>query len=575
MAAAVRHQVASYAANLATVVQSNPHGSILTLVNRPDVAQNLAQNLAQAKAAALAALPQAHPGDSPTPLLGQLAMDVERAYNEAPQQIQHAAITAWHSIPQQQFTVGVTPPGANPAFQTAQQRAQAVRTAIEGQADALALRNSLSVHQAAAGGRTEQLLADAAARPDAHLLGKRWVASMDGKDPRSCAWCKALHGTVIPLAEEFSHGSPVPGKTKEIAPPGVYRDTLAGPPRHPNCLPGDARVLAEGITGATARVFSGELVVISTLSDKNLRVTPNHPVLTNRGWEAAGRIAEGDYVVSAAGPEWQFTGDEQDHHMPPTIQEVAEAFLGSGTVTTAEVPTSAEDFHGDGAGSEVSVVGTDSGLLAELQASLAEHLRHHGLPGADSLLPLFVPLGTKEQGFRSIPLPAPGGMGGGSPDSPLTRSGPGCVNTLLLANAPDGDSLTDQELGEGSARDSLLSGQRLNTFAGQVALDQVVRVRREPFSGHVYNLQTRDGWYIGSGVIVHNCRCHLEIVQLTEAPAEPPEPAIPVSAPEEMVSSEDIAALPEERYQNLRHFIGSALHELGQLIRALLGIGEA
>jgi len=41
------------------------------------------------------------------------------------------------------------------------------------------------------------------------------------------------------------------------------------------------------------------------------------------------------------------------------------------------------------------------------------------------------------------------------------------------------------------------------------------------------------------------------------------------------VSSEDIAALPEERYQNLRHFIGSALHELGQLIRALLGIGEA
>jgi hypothetical protein len=38
-------------------------------------------------------------------------------------------------------------------------------------------------------------------------------------------------------------------------------------------------------------------------------------------------------------------------------------------------------------------------------------------------------------------------------------------------------------------------------------LDKVVQVRREPFSGHVYNLQTTGEWYIASGFIVHNCRC--------------------------------------------------------------------
>jgi len=53
-------------------------------------------------------------------------------------------------------------------------------------------------------------------------------------------------------------------------------------------------------------------------------------------------------------------------------------------------------------------------------------------------------------------------------------------------------------------------------------------------------------------------------------PVTPPEPEVP-----EMVSSEDIAALSEERYQNLHHFLSSALHELAQLIRALLGIGPS
>jgi hypothetical protein len=565
--ASVRHQISRYAANLATVVQSNPHGSILTLLHRPDVAHSLADSLAQAKAQALSAVQQAAP--SSTTLLGFLTQDIERAYNEAPGRIQEAAIRAWHSVPQQNFIPGVTTPGTNPVFETATRRAQAVRRALEGQADALAMRNSLSVHQAAAGGATEALIEGAAAGSL-----KRWVASMDGKDPRSCVWCRALHGTVIPLGEEFSHGAPAQGKHHEIAPPAVYRGRLTGPPRHPNCLPGDARVLAKGITGATARVFDGELVVISTLSDKHLRVTPNHPVLTSHGWKRAGDITEVDYVVSTAGQQRQFASDQQDQHMQSTIQEVAEAFLGSGAVTASEVPTSAEDFHGDGAGSEVSVVGTYGGLLAELQAALAEHLCYQDLPGTDPELPLLVHLCPEHQRLAGVALATSGSMGSGSPGLPLGGSVPGRANALLLSDAPDRDSLTDQELGEGHARDALVFGQRLDTFAGQVALDQVVRVSREPFTGHVYNLQTRSGWYIGNNIIVHNCRCVLEIV-LLEPDTEPITKPVPVPEPEDMISSDDIADMPEDRYQSLRHFIASAIHELGQLIRAMLGIGTS
>lgn len=47
-------------------------------------------------------------------------------------------------------------------------------------------------------------------------------------------------------------------------------------------------------------------------------------------------------------------------------------------------------------------------------------------------------------------------------------------------------------------------GERLT---GRVERDRVVDVRRAEFAGHVYNLQTAEGWYRADGVIVSNCHC--------------------------------------------------------------------
>src|SRR5262249_55483092 len=35
--------------------------------------------------------------------------------------------------------------------------------------------------------------------------------------------------------------------------------------------------------------------------------------------------------------------------------------------------------------------------------------------------------------------------------------------------------------------------------------DQVVAIETKQWSGHVYNLQTRGGWYSANGIIAHNC----------------------------------------------------------------------
>jgi hypothetical protein len=36
----------------------------------------------------------------------------------------------------------------------------------------------------------------------------------------------------------------------------------------------------------------------------------------------------------------------------------------------------------------------------------------------------------------------------------------------------------------------------------------------------VYNLETSDGWYIGNGIVTHNCRCQVS-VWLGSAPGQP------------------------------------------------------
>lgn len=374
------------------------------------------------------------------------------------------------------------------------------------------------------------------------LRGWQWRAS---PSRRTCCVCLAMDG------REFSLEEPMPA--------------------HVNCFPAGTMVLAPPVVASTARWYEGEIVEIETVSGNLLTVTPNHPILTPEGWVAAGLLHEGSDVISARDAQAILrTVNPDDDHIPAAIEQVAESLRRTSGVVSVTVPAAPEHFHGDGEGSEVDIVYADrllgDGLNpASLKPFLEEQFagRDMGLSrlsrlGALSLLfdRLFTstrrsvrslsvalmifrrsclrqqPISLKgrsdgharqlqptadniardTKGFSQLFLGLTSPVAHGNLDfgqiglcsrcGTALRGGDGIPGLLITP-----DATHDQEPAQSLPGDAVLAGQILTAFASQIVTDRVLKLSIRRFAGHVYNLETKEGWYIANNIITHNCRC--------------------------------------------------------------------
>lgn len=369
-----------------------------------------------------------------------------------------------------------------------------------------------------------------------------WLAERD-----ACVVCLALSGTTS-VDGKFDAAATFGEKPLAVWP----GPDLTSPPRHPNCVIGSVRVatpgqgvvprdeadvlplgVVDGIASTgdvgplaapavaqafrhsrwvaaratTERDFVGDVVVLRTALGYELTCTPNHPIATRGGWVAAAELRVGDHVLSSTGREWR-TGPVYPHedHIPPVIEEVAQAL----PVGLLPMPLAPEDFHGDGGGSEVCVVRTNGSLMADDQPLCAKHAGDHMLGLADVQAEPFAALGVLTPLGVGVPGAADGVVGGAG--QPSTLLGAGLRHAGVHGGAaPAGfDSSVGEDTADGRAADAEGFCERLLADSSPIALDEVVNVRTVPFRGHVYNLETPDGWYISNGIVSHNCRCRTQ-----------------------------------------------------------------
>jgi hypothetical protein len=145
------------------------------------------------------------------------------------------------------------------------------------------------------------------------------------------------------------------------------------PPLHYGCFPGDVTVAPiGGVAALSKRHYEGEIVVVRTASGHIFSCTPNHPVLTDRGWLAAELLDESCRVVRHFGGQEPFTGVEvEPQHGPACFEQVFRSFREA--FAEHRVQGSAADFHGDGSNGEIHVVWANSTLSTFKRDSTFTH----------------------------------------------------------------------------------------------------------------------------------------------------------------------------------------------------------
>ncbi len=368
-------------------------------------------------------------------------------------------------------------------------RAELIRSVAVGRnprRTAAAIRDSLggNLARALTIARTETI----SAYRDASLQTYRATNGVDGwvwdatLDRSTCAVCWAMHGTVHPLDETFDS--------------------------HPNCFPAGTTVAGPTALAATARFWRGELVELETASGRRLSVTPNHPLLTAEGWVEAGLVNEGDQLVNGASAERVMAGVDPDHEqVPALIEQVGDALRRTGRVTAARVPTTAEDFHGDGMDGEVDVVRADGLLGSGLVSAIEEPTVKQAFSRGDAQAALLASARSPLETLNGIRVATASGVCESCETAVLVGGALFGEDSVGFGSASPLDTVPFEESLHGGPADAVRLGKGLLRVSGAVSLDQVVRVSRRPFEGQVFNLQTVDGWYSANGFIVHNCRC--------------------------------------------------------------------
>ncbi len=353
---------------------------------------------------------------------------------------------------------------------------------------------------------------------DMGVTGKSWVTF------HPCEICEENERAgVIPFADEF--------------PSGHLR-----PPAHPQCRchPFDTTIQADNIERIYRRWYEGNLIQITTSLGNKLSGTPNHPILSDRGWVSMASLMEGDHIISTDPRQRVFGINPNVDNIPSRIGDIFNTLTV--ICPTERVIGTPVDFHGDGREEQIDVVTVDNSLPDREHASILEHLHHSaltfphrqmGLASSDSPLagveePQSICLATTSyrdvgcnescpddisinpEGFTEGQFGFPGDISLDDRHLVDAKIGSPCGRAFRHAHVPSFLLTSEhasllEDIGNSPVSDVVPSGDRLNAIPGTVIIDRIVDIRLTRFSHYVYNLQTKSGWYVANNIISHNC----------------------------------------------------------------------
>lgn len=338
-----------------------------------------------------------------------------------------------------------------------------------------------------------------------------WRTSHDSK---VCPICAAMDGQEVDLGKAFVDSvTNEDGETLSWEHSG-WNDNGRIPDAHVNCVLGDTKVLADGVKVATKMNYSGEVVELSTKSGRSITTTPNHILLTSRGWVLAKNITESDQVIAYSDRVKPFVGNNAINWDIPTISEQFVTVSESDGVVTRKMPATTKDFKGDGIkDEEVDVIFVDSLLSNKGNASLDKlgaklpfvsgSIQDNSLSRISTLDQLLMGTLAASHGIVGGECETLALLGSEGSHADIHRLTSTTAYNARLLEAKSNCSTTTPE----SFSKSFLAN------AGLIEFDDVIGVK--VYSTHdipVYDLETTSTLYTANGIVSSNCRCYFDEV---------------------------------------------------------------
>lgn len=328
-------------------------------------------------------------------------------------------------------------------------------------------------------------------------VAKVWIATLDHRTRDSHV---DLDGEVQKWDATFSNGMDYPG--------------ASGPPEEVyNCFVGDTQVAVDSdILRGYRHPYDGEVISIETATGVKLTCTPNHPILTDRGWIHASELNKGENLLVTR------VSDEHFSRRNPYVNHVFARFDALFELlekfSSQRACNLSVDFHGDVADSNVEVVAEKGFLRNDRNTIFGKKINEILFKCANSA---FLGDGTFMKHFRSVCFTALCNVSRLDQAFALFFGSLGHSEVHGLRTVTRCDTLFPKSLANSSSVNIKAFGELINRKSRVVKIDKIVNIKIKSFHGYVYNLQTDDNYYFvnnslshnGCFAIAHNCRCDM------------------------------------------------------------------